>query len=50
MRIAKLLDYDSIIVKSHEFEKIWPRTDKVADNARKKLRKKAKKAADPQNI
>jgi hypothetical protein len=28
-RIKKLLDYDSIIVNSREFEKLWPRVDKT---------------------
>jgi hypothetical protein len=50
-RIKKLLDYDSVIVNSREFEKLWPRVDKFTDNARKKLLKKARKAgADPEYI
>jgi hypothetical protein len=50
-RIKKLLDYDSVIVNSREFEKLWPRVDKFTDNARKKLLKKARKAgAAPEHI
>jgi hypothetical protein len=50
-RIKKLLSYDSIIVNSREFEQLWPRVDKFADNARKKLLKKARKAgANPEHV
>lgn len=47
----KTLDYDSIIVNSHEFLAEWPRADKIADKARMRLLKKAKKeGADPEHI
>jgi len=50
-RIKKLLDYDSVIVNSREFEKLWPRVDKFTDNARTKLLKKARKVgADPEHV
>jgi hypothetical protein len=50
-RIFKLLNYDSIIVNSRAFEKLWPRSDWKLDSARKKLLKKAMKAgADPEYV
>jgi hypothetical protein len=50
-RISKLLDYDSIIINSHESQKLWPRSDKKLDDLRKKLLKKAEKAgADPEDV
>jgi hypothetical protein len=38
-RIAKLLDYDSIIVNSREFEQLWPTINKHYDNPRQRLLK-----------
>ncbi len=50
-RTNQLDGYDSLIVNSVEFEKLWPRKDKGDDSARRKLLKAAKKAgADPAEI
>jgi hypothetical protein len=50
-RIAKLLDYDSIIVNSREFENLWRKRDPRYDRLRQKILKKAKKVgADPEHI
>jgi len=50
-RIAKFLDYDSIVVNSREFESIWRKRDLRYDRFRRKLLKKAKKVgADPEDI
>ena len=50
-RVQQILEYDSIIVSSQEFEQLWPRDDKRDDRARMKELKKAKKlGADPQAI
>lgn len=50
-RVQHILDYDSIILSSREFEQLWPRDNKRLDKARMKLLKKAKRlGADPQEI
>lgn len=50
-RTDRLATYDSLIVNSRQFEKLWPRKDGATDLARKRLLKKAKKAgADPAEI
>jgi hypothetical protein len=50
-RTDELAAYDSLIVNSRQFERMWPRRDKEADAATKHLLKKAKKAgADPAEI
>jgi hypothetical protein len=43
-RTDRLATYDSLIVNSRQFEKLWPRKDGATDLARKRLLKKAKKA------
>ena len=40
-RIQTLLDYDSLTVRSEQFERIWPRDDPETDRVRKELLKKA---------
>jgi hypothetical protein len=50
-RTAQLQEYDSIIVKARDFEKLWPRRDAKAEAARKHFLKKARKAGvDPAEI
>jgi hypothetical protein len=50
-RTDQLATYDSIIINSRQFEKLWPRRDESTDAARKKVLKKAKKAGvDPAEI
>jgi hypothetical protein len=43
-RTDRLATYDSLIINSRQFEKLWPRKDGATDLARKRLLKKAKKA------
>jgi hypothetical protein len=50
-RTDQLAVYDSLIVNSRQFEKLWPREDKEIDAVTQRLQKKAKKAgADPAEI
>ena len=42
-RISALTSYDSIIINSREFEKLWPKTDKICDQERKKLLRQARR-------
>ncbi len=50
-RTDQLAAYDSLIVSSRQFEKLWPRKDRKTDAARKRLLKTARKAmADPAEI
>ena len=44
-RIQTLLDYDSLTVRSEQFERIWRRDDPETDRVRKELLKKAAAAA-----
>jgi hypothetical protein len=37
------LDYDSFIVDGYQFEKLWPKTDSVADKKRRKLLREAQR-------
>ena len=47
-RTDQLAAYDSLIISSRQFEKLWPRKDERADAARKHLLKKARKAGADQ--
>lgn len=41
--IAHLSRYDSLLVDSHQFERLWPKTEKVADKQRRKFIKEARR-------
>jgi hypothetical protein len=43
-RTEQLAAYDSLIINSRQFEKLWPRKDKDTDAARRRLLKTARKA------
>ena len=50
-RISRLLSYDSLIVDSRQFEKIWPLKQSVADAQRREFLKTARKnGVDPVEI
>ena len=50
-RVQEILEYDSIILSSREFEQLWPRDDRGHDRARMKELKKAKRlGADAQAV
>jgi hypothetical protein len=40
-RVAHLLSYDSLVVDSFEFERLWPKKDRMTDRARRRLLRKA---------
>ena len=40
-RTAVLIDYDSLTVDAHQFEKLWPKRDRIADEKRRKLLRRA---------
>jgi hypothetical protein len=42
-RTAEIKKYDSLIVDAHQFEKLWPRREPVADKKRRQLLRKALK-------
>jgi hypothetical protein len=42
-RTAAILNYDSLIVDSCEFEKLWPKREPLADKKRRQLLRKALK-------
>ena len=48
-RIKRLLDYDSLIVDSTQFQELWPAQDAANDKARKELLKAAKISGVPQS-
>ena len=48
-RIKRLLDYDSLIVDSTQFQELWPAQDAANDKARKELLKVAKISGVPQS-
>ena len=48
-RVAELLEYDSLIVDSENFEKLWPRSEAAIDAARLKNLQAAKKNGAPQS-
>src|SRR5262249_10265956 len=50
-RTAKIQEYDSIIIKARQFEKLWPRKDVRLDAVRRKYLQTARKArVDPNEI
>lgn len=41
-RVAQILNYDSLVVDSRQFEQLWPKKDRAADRARRRFLRKAK--------
>jgi hypothetical protein len=49
--VAHITRYDSLLVDSHQFESLWPRTEKAEDNERRKFLKEARRRKlDPNAI
>jgi hypothetical protein len=48
-RTAEIARYDSLIVNANQFEEVWPKRDPVADKARRKFLRQARKRGLDEN-